>query len=232
MGIINVRTILVALPTLYLFVALFYMNGSSTRRTEFTRGSSPQTVMTVLRDSVVGKAAAPVPVVAPAPAPVPVQAAKPAAPAPPAAGSGTVAIPDAIPPALDAKTHPQAKVKFYDGNSVTVYGHPDQGQGGANWWPSVEREFRGNERQRSGSSWKAFRCHSSWDVGGMLQFTNTDISMLLAHCRRMGERFASSSSNAPHEDVSGSARPIRSYLQNKDPSSTPFRLISSHCTLH
>lgn len=30
------------------------------------------------------------------------------------------------------------QVKYYDGNSVTVYPHSDLGQGGSDWWPSVE----------------------------------------------------------------------------------------------
>ena len=36
---VSIRTVLVALPTVYLLVALYYMNGSRTTRADF---SSPQ----------------------------------------------------------------------------------------------------------------------------------------------------------------------------------------------
>ena len=39
------------------------------------------------------------------------------------------------------------QVKYYDGNSVSVYPHRDQGQAGANWWPSVEHGWEKDSLQ-------------------------------------------------------------------------------------
>lgn len=64
-----------------------------------------------------------------------------AAPAAPAAAAAALVPAEAMARSSPAPTKPSGtpyKVKYYDGNSVTVFPHADLGQGGNDWWPSVE----------------------------------------------------------------------------------------------
>ena len=114
-----------------------------------SRSRSPsraQTVVTILKYADGGKynnaiTVPQMPVKAappPAPAPVPVTA--------PAGTHLRGADQPNAPPPLAANTA-SMQVKFYEGNAVTVFSHPDLGQGGANWWPSVEHGWEKDSLQ-------------------------------------------------------------------------------------
>ena len=127
---VSIRTILVALPTVYLLVALFYMNGARGTRTSFRE--APQTVVTILSNKLVGGGGAkPAPptlntaIHVPGDTPVH-KVAEPVAVSRPLAGADEPNAPEPLDASIKSQT-----VKFYEGNSVTVYEHPDRGQGGA-----------------------------------------------------------------------------------------------------
>lgn len=140
---ISLRTVLLALPTLYLVFALVFANGRSPRLPNFqpTRiiymnpgpAAAPGPAVHAISDHTAAAYKPP----QPAPPPPPVAPAV-AVEAPRAIGGA-----DASPPPPKPDVADTMSVKFYDGNTVTVYPHLDRGQSGANWWPSVEREGRG-----------------------------------------------------------------------------------------
>ena len=119
----NVRTVLLALPTVYLLIALLFMNGPRSptlprlnivppRNLFYTEGANTPATH--------GIAVAPevAPVVE---APPPVHVAK----------------AQDIPPEPDNKK--LDTIKYYDGNSVKVYPFATAGSGSESWWASVAR---------------------------------------------------------------------------------------------
>ena len=136
---VNIRNILIALPTVYLLVALVLMGGNRSPRLP-QLNTVPQRVLMLTQ-----AAQGPPPgvrggFVAPAPA---VAARAPAAAAAPAAGLTPAEQMAASSPAPPKPEGTPYKVKYYDGNSVTVFPHADLGQAGSDWWPvSAQRGAR------------------------------------------------------------------------------------------
>jgi len=117
---VNIRTVLLALPTLYLVIALLFLNGGRSPRLPQVN-VVPDRVLFLVQGKSDGGSAPSAPNVAP-PAAAPVEAPKSEGPAPP-------------PP----KVTTTEQVTFYDGNSVNVYPFATEGTGTESWWKNVKR---------------------------------------------------------------------------------------------
>jgi nucleoid-associated protein YgaU len=127
----NIRSILIALPSVYLVVALLLMGGQRSPRLP-QLSTVPQRVLLFTQGGPPAPGALAAPVAAAAPAIRGGAAAAPAQALTPAEAMSKAS------PAPPKPAGAPYKVKYYDGNSVTIYPHADLGQGGSDWWPSVE----------------------------------------------------------------------------------------------
>lgn len=114
-GGVSIRTVLLALPTLYLLIAVLFLSGGRSPRLP-SLNVVPDRVLFYVAGKAEGGSAPSAPV---------------AGPAAPKKEEGPA------PPPPKAKT--TEKVTFYDGNSVDVYPFATEGTGSESWWKNVAR---------------------------------------------------------------------------------------------
>jgi len=114
---VSIRSVLLALPTLYLLIALVFLGNGRGGPALPAMNTVPQRVLFITNAMSGGGG-------------------KPAAVAPPAAASGAVKNEGPAPP---KPTTALESVTFYDGNTVNVYPFATEGTGSESWWKNIAR---------------------------------------------------------------------------------------------